>query len=791
MEEKKCKHCELKILDKNMIASGFCCVGCENAYKIINEFGFKNYYDVRINQKDVRNLKPEDEIIDFENFVKEKENNVFEIFLAIDGLHCGACVWLIESILRKQENVIFARVNLTSKYLKLRFTGARKDGQKLIELISKIGYKLFPFDEKILAQKDKIYNDDLIKSLAVAGFGAGNIMLFSIAVWFYDASETGEKMRDFLHLFSSLIALPCIIYSSRIFFYSAFKAIKARRSNMDITISVAILLTCITSLVQSLRSAHHVYFDSAMMLCFFLLIGRYLDFKARKKSFDASLEFSFLNANYARILEGKTSKIIASKDVKEGMILIVSLGEKISADGILLDENCEIDNSIISGESLPKEVKKGQEIFAGAINLSSSVKILVTQNQEKSLISKIKEIIEESQNHKNKYVKIADNLSSYYTPVVHILAFLTFVFWYFFKNSGFEIAILNAISTLIITCPCALALAVPITQSLTISSLLKKAVLLKSGEALEKINKIDICIFDKTGSLTFGKPKITDFKCLNRELTKDEEEFYLKLASSISLKSKHPIAKTLANFYDKEIFDIEVFEEKGSGLKAFYQSKEAKIGKIDFVDFSNKNLIEKIDISKQKVFLSYNDDLLVFYLEDVVKDDAFEVVKKLKSIFKNIILLSGDEKNIVEKIASQLEIQDYFYEKNPIQKAEIIKDLQEKNYKIMMIGDGINDTASLSLADISISFLNGANIAQNKSDIIIQNQKLTPIFSFITIAKKSLKLIKQNLALALIYNIFAIPFAFFGFVTPLFAALAMSLSSLVVVLNSLRILKKT
>lgn len=791
MSEKYCKHCGSKIIDEKFLDSDFCCFGCENAYEIIKNNGLDNYYKFKIDNPKIRNLKPEEnEIVAIEEFILSHQN-YHEVFLAIDGLHCAACVWLIETILKKEKNVILARINLSKKYLKLRWRGDKIDGQNFINLISKIGYKLFPFDEELLEKEEKKYNNQLVKSLAVAGFGTGNLMMISIILWFYDVDEIGVVTRNFLNYLSALIAVPTIIYSSQIFFKSAFNALKNKRSNMDIAISVAISLTCFTSFIQSFNSAQHIYFDSAIMLCFFLLIGKYLEFKAKKKSFDASKDFTFASSNYARIIDDNNNvKIINSKDVKIGMTIMVAMGEKVSNDGFLLDDEATLDNSLISGESKEQKIKKGQEILSGAINLGENIKIKVTKNQRNSLISQIKEIIEIAENHKNKYVRLADKLSYYYTPAVHLIALTAFIYWYFFNNYAISNSLLIAISVLIITCPCALALAVPIAQSLTISKLLKQSILLKSGNALEKIKNVKTIIFDKTGSLTLGSPKISKIDFLNKNLTISEQEKIIKIASSLAFKSSHPVSKAISELNQNVIFDLEISEKKGFGLESNFENKEIKLGSSKIIGEKLTKYQDKIDNDKQKCYFLFGDEIVIFYFSDILKNDAKKVIAELKKQNKEIILLSGDEKKIVQNVANSLNIEKYFYEKNPIEKTEILSQFQSENTNIIMVGDGINDSGCLAMADISISFLNASNIAQNNSDIIVQTKNLQPILDFFATSKKSLAIIKQNLFFALCYNILAVPFAFFGFITPLVAAISMSSSSLIVVLNSLRIIKK-
>lgn len=764
-----CQHCELEITDLALKEEGFCCQGCKAAFAVISGLGLKNYYQMRLTNPEVRNIRPENfEELDLRNFAVKKDG-IWEVLLAVDGLHCAACVWLIEMVLKKCENVRLARVNLTKKYLKLRFVGEIEDGVELVDKVRGLGYRLLPFDAEVLAEEERKYNNELVKSLAVAGFGAGNIMLFSIALWFY-GDAMGAAMRGFLHYFSALIAVPAIIYSSRVFFYSAFKALRARRGNMDVAIAVALFLTLSISFFEVFQGADHVYFDSAMMLCFFLLIGRYLDFKVRKKAFDVGREFSLLNANYARIIdENGAVKVIAAKNLQKNMVLQVALGEKVAVDAVLLDEEAQIDNSIVSGESLPKKIRKGEVIFAGAINLGQNITLKVVKKPEESLIAQIRDVVEEIENHKGKYVNLADKLARFYVPAVHFLALFSFVFWYFWREVGFDEAILSGVTVLIITCPCALALAVPITQSLLISMLMKKGIVVKNGEAIEKIAEIEKFVFDKTGTLTLGRPVLQDFRGDKR---------LFKVAASMARKSLHPLSLALVARYDGgDFFDLEVTEIAGKGLVSELEGQEVKLGSGDFVGVDEKSEFSTL-------FLRISDEIAAFYFEDKVKNDAGEMLAGLAG---EAILLSGDNAGVVRKIAEKLGISEFYFQKNPLEKIAVAKAM---NCKIAAFGDGVNDAGLLALGHVSFSFLKGSNLTKNVADVIINSQKLMPILEFIKLSKKAVLLMKQNLFLALIYNLIALPFAFLGMVTPLFAALAMSFSSILVTLNSMRILKK-
>lgn len=832
---KTCLHCGN---DTKNLAEDFCCNGCAAAYKIINKLGFKNYYNLRKIDEKERKIKPENEDrIDLKEFVKKEKDDCFSISLIVQGIHCAACVWLIESILKKQENIVKARINLSRKSLFLMWkedkvsnqiknnnqfyassdksnevynsssienisqakaenliTDPREEINKIAQIIFDIGYKLLPFDEEIIAKEEKKYDDSILKALAIAGFGAGNIMFFSIALWIYGVENLGLATKNLLHFFSTIIAIPVIIYSSRPFFSSAFKSIKAGYPNMDLAISIAIFLATIVSLLESLRQKEFIYFDSAVMLLFFLLIGRYLDMKARKKAFSIATEFAVLSSSFGRIEDDGKIKILPVKEIRKDMILVVAAGEKIAADGIVISGESEVDASVINGESIAKKIMPKDQVFAGMINLESPLKIKVTAVSSDSLIAKIITLSEEIENNKNHYVRIADRLSKFYTPAVHLIAFVTFCLWYFYFKSGWENSLMNATAVLIITCPCALALAIPIVQTIAISGFIKKGILVKSGEALEKLREIDIVIFDKTGSLTLGKPQLTDIFILknNQKFTLDEKEklFYLKLAASLSSKSKHPISLAINKFYEGNLEDLIITENKGFGLSSEFEGKIVKLGRKDFCEVKNDLSFNSLKEENHLLaFMKFGDEELVFLFSDQIKEDAKLVVENLVKMGKEIILLSGDIETNVKNVANKMAIKKYYFEQTPLSKAEFLQNLKSQNHKILMVGDGINDAPSLAASDVSISFVEAADISQNIADIVIQGKKLQPVIHVINSSNRAILLMKQNLLIALIYNLIALPFAIFGYVVPLIAAFAMSSSSLLVLFNSLRMNK--
>ncbi len=778
---KQCLHCNEKSYDDD-----FCCLGCKTAYKIINNLGFNKYYQLK-NNNQAGLIRPDlEKQINITNFAIQNDDQTFHIDLAIQGLHCAACVWLIENILKRNSDVITARINLTQKTLLLKWRGDLDNFYKITKIIQEIGYKLLPLDPKIIDEAEKKYDRSLFSSLAVAGFGAGNLMLLSFALWFASSQEMGHYTRNLLHFFSSLIAIPIIIYAGQPFFKSAIKSLKAGYPNMDLVITVAIILTTIASLIKTFLGSEHIYFDSAVMLIFFLLIGRFLEQKVRKKAFATANEFTLLNAGFGRVEINKKIEILPIKNLKKDMILLVAVGEKIAADGQIIEGSSAIDNSIINGESQAQNVKTGDKVFAGTINLGNPIKVIITAESNQSLLSKIIELTQNIDYKKNTYIKIADKLAKFYIPITHFLAFITFFYWFFYSKSSLDQAFGNSIAVLIITCPCALALAIPIVQTILTSKMLKKGVIIKSGQAIEKLPKISTIIFDKTGSITIGKPVLQNIFVVNgnKSLKAKDHQKYLQIAASLCKNSNHPLSKAIMNSYKGKIIDIKVREKKGLGLIGSFNNQKIYLGKAEFCKI--KDFEEINDNSNLIFYMNYGSQKLVFTFSDDIKLDAISSINILKKLNKKIILLSGDNQKNVKKIAEKLKITEFYSNQSPIDKANFLKKLQAKNEAFLMVGDGINDAPSLAMADISLSFNQASDLAQNVSDIIIQGQKLMPIIDLLLSCEKSVKIMKQNLAISLFYNSIAIPFAMMGYVVPLFAALAMSSSSILVLLNSLR-----
>ena len=708
----------------------------------------------------------------FSIFADQDVDDGYSLTLSIENIHCASCVQRVEMALKEHKEVLSARVNMSTERLTYSWRGAKSFGDFLANKVIDLGYGLKPFGESVEGNS-KGQEKTLLRCLAVAGFAMGNLMMISIGLWSEEVEFMGVATQDFLHWISVIIALPAIIYSGRPFFFSSINALKKRHANMDVPISLAIILASMMSLFETINHGEHIYFDSAVMLLFFLLIGRYLDIRAKGKAKESAKALLAKLHGTATVLLHSKRHNIPIRDIKEGMTILIAPGESIPVDGVVLKGVSEVDMSLITGETIPNLVNKGDAVFAGTINIASAFQLTASKASQESLLGEIVTLMERSERSKSRFVRIADKAASIYTPTVHVMALLTFLGWLVFGQT-WQLALLNAVTVLIITCPCALGLAVPVAQVLAGSRLFKSGILLKSGDALEKLAGIDTVILDKTGTLTLGRPELID---------KDYKESHLQIAASLAVNSKHPLSQAISMAYSGELLGVNNIEEfPGFGIQAFVGDNEVKLGRRQWCGNENDKETDEIEL-----WLSINNEKVCFKFIDVLRKDAKDTVKYFQNVGYKVILLSGDSNKIVSNIAKKVGITDYYGEVSPIDKCEYIEKLKKKGSKILMVGDGLNDAPSLSLADVSMSPSSAIDITQNTADIVFQGIVLRPIIKTIVVAKQAKKIIIENFMLAIFYNMIAIPFAVLGYVTPLIAAIAMSSSSLVVILNSFRL----
>jgi Cu2+-exporting ATPase len=619
------------------------------------------------------------------------------------------------------------------------------------------------------AQEDREARE-LLRCLAIAGFAAANVMLLSVAIWSGHDGSMGDATRTLFHWLSAAIAIPAVAFAGQPFFRSAFKALKAGRTNMDVPISIGVTLACVVSLHETWIGAEHAFFDSAITLLFFLLIGRTLDRQARGRARRAVQALLALSSGSAHVLAADGTAIPRRADqLAPGDVLLVAAGERLAADGTVIDGPSSLDASLISGESLPVPTRAGTKVVAGMVNLGAALRVHVTAAGERTVLAEIVRLVEAAEHSRSKFVTIADRVARAYAPVVHLTALLTFLGWVLLAGLAWDRALLVATAVLIITCPCALALAVPVVQVVASTRLMRRGVLLLSPTALERLAEIDHVVFDKTGTLTLGRPELVS--SIDRET--------LQLAAGIAANSRHPLAKALQRAVPDAPAAAGVVEHRGLGL----QMGDTRLGSAGFCDVACRH-----DDGHSELWLARPGQAPVrFAFADRLRPDAAATLAALRRDGLSVELLSGDRTAAVAAIACEAKVAPWQAETSPAGKAMRLADLARTGKRVLMVGDGLNDAPALAAAHASMSPATAAEATQNAADAVFQGDALMPVVETLRVARQASRLVRQNLALALLYNLAAVPLAIAGFVTPLIAAVAMSSSSLLVISNALRV----
>ena len=770
-----CAHCGAEIGPASDAGPDFCCKGCQGAYALVRGLGLDSYYQRRSLDPAVRPLRPDDEggPMDYSPHVKVGEDGSHSLYLMVEGMHCAACVWLIESLLARQPGVEAARLNMTTRRLVIRWRPEVTNANAIIAPVTAIGYHLLPYDPARLGKEAERQEKELLRAMAVAGFAAGNVMLFSVSVWAGDGGSMDFATRQLFHWISALIALPAVLYCVRPFARSAITALAAKRTNMDVPITIGVTLASAMSLWETMHGGQHAYFDAAISLLFFLLIGRYLDSRARGRARSAAEHLLSLGATAVTVLEADGSRrLLPSEQVQVGMTVLVSAGERIGADGTVIDGQSELDTSLLTGETVPTDIAPGGAVFAGTLNLSGALRMTVTAVGEHTLLSEIVRMMEVAEQGRAKYVAVADRVARYYAPVVHIMGLSTFLGWEIFTNTPWQEALLYAVSVLIITCPCALALAVPVVQVVASGRLLRQGILIKSATAQERLSQVDTIVFDKTGTLTEGRPELIT------GVGYGEDD--LRLAASIAAASKHPVARAICRALPGVPVAEGVREVPGCGL----EWGEVKLGGRRWLGLPD----DQAEATGPELFLSRpGQEPVRFTFADRPRIDAAEVVGKLKKRGFRIELLSGDRAATVARVADELGIKVWKAGCSPSDKYARLAELAAQGHRVLMVGDGLNDAPALASAHVSMSPSSAVDVSQTAADIVFQGHRLAPVLESLAVSFKAGTLVKQNFALALGYNMFTIPMAVMGMVTPLIAAIAMSTSSVIVITNALRL----
>ena len=692
--------------------------------------------------------------------------------LSLPTIHCAGCISSVERALSAIPGVASARVNLTLKRASIE-AGPGVTATDLIGGLKAAGFEAHELDaEALAATETDPQGRDLLMRLAVAFFANMNVMLLSVAIW----SGAEDATRDLFHWISGAIAIPTVIFSGRPFYASAWSALSVRRLNMDVPISLAIILAVALSLWETALSGHHAYFDAALSLVFFLLLGRYLDHRTRASARSAASELAALDVPTAVRLRDGVEETVRAASLAIGDTVLVRPGGRIPVDGTLVAGETEIDRSVMTGETLPAHAAPGDAVHAGEVNLTGPIELAVTAAGQDTALSRIADLVAAAEAGRANYSGLADRAARAYAPVVHLMALGAFLVWMWISGGDTRLALNIAVATLIITCPCAMGLAVPAVTAVASGRLFRRGTLIKSGTALERMAEIDTVVFDKTGTLTLGAPTATD---LDRH---DPET--LAAALALAVQSDHPLARALTTGIAARNIAAarveEVRERPGQGIEGRVGGTPIRLGRAAWVGAAPRE--------GTGTYLRIGAAAPVaFAFRDAPRPGAEEAVTGLTARGLRVLLLSGDAEPAVAGFAARLGIPEHHAAMSPEDKAAFLADLARNGRTVLMVGDGLNDTAALAAAHVSASPASALEAARAASDIVLTGESLGDLPLILDVAVSAQKRIRENFVISTVYNVIAVPIALVGLATPLAAALAMSASSLSVSLNAMRV----
>lgn len=776
---------------------GMCCYGCQAVAKQIIEFGLNDYYRHRTRLADKpQSLIPESlkNLNVFNNpqvqsgFVSQNDDSSKEAKLIIEGISCPACVWLIESRISKLEGVVQVNVNYSTQRCRINW---REDAVALSDILAAIlqlGYKALPYNQK---QHEQLYENERKSQLiriGIAGLFGMQVMMIAIALYFGEASGIENTYKIFFYWVSLLLTLPVILFSGRVLFTGAYRDIKNKHPGMDIPITLGISIALVSSIWTTIHQTGHVYYDSIVMFVFFILGGRYFEFMSRKKSIAHLDKITSLLPAYATRInnQGDTETVELSR-LNIGDKILAKPGEVIAVDGEVMEGHSSVNESIITGESLPVSKSAGMNVIGGSTNIESPLTIEIKNVGEKTVLSNIARIIDKASQHKTTTVLLADKIVSLFIICVLLIATLVAFYWYQHDQTQW-LAI--TISVLVVSCPCALSLATPTAMSSAATTLMQYGIAIINNNAIELLTKTNCFVFDKTGTLTEGVLELEHIDIHNVDYTQKD---ILQIAAGLESASEHPLAKAI----NKAAANIKINKAKhiqnypGQGIVGKVDQADWFIGTEKFIKErcpEEFNLEENSSSSLRKVILANSTSIVAsFYFTDPVRSNSRTLIEYLKQEGYKIALMSGDHPSVVEQIAHELEIDDYQAELKPEDKLRNIARLQEQGLQVCMIGDGINDAPAFAQADIAIAMTEASDLTKLNADMLLLNHKIETLITMLKIANKTNRTIRINFTWAISYNLIALPFAIVGFLAPWMAALGMSLSSLVVIINATRI----
>ncbi len=794
----RCKHCLSEIKKGSEIVQEiegkelyFCCSSCAAIYRILHNEGLDEFYERRTGWSPG---PPQEGTVEpelFYPYIKGPEGSK-EIDITISGIRCASCIWLIEHFLKKDPSVLDIRINYATHRARIKWDDRRLSLEALLNRIRSIGYTPRPglyseYQEELEKQKR-----DLLIRFGTSCFFSMQLMLYSVALYagYFQGIEPLYK-RAFQFIAWAL-ATPVLFYGGAPFIKNSLSGLKQKSINMDFLILLGSGSAYLYSIAM-LFTGREVFFDTSSMIITLILLGRFLEASARKKAGESLQRLIELRPNNARVIDEQGSAtLIPAETVTTGKRVLIHAGEKIPLDGVVLEGQAEVDESMLTGESRPVKKKPEDEVFAGTLNLNGRLVVKVSKPLKESLLSQIIDAVEEAQSRKAPVQGIADRVVGWFVPAVLTLSILTFFYW-FMKTHTPERAIMNAISILVVACPCALGIATPLAILIGSLRASSKGILIKGGDILEQAARADTLFIDKTGTLTEGRPSVTDIRALT------DRESLIKLSCVAERPSGHSIGEAILKLCKDRTTEPEEFSViTGRGISAVVEGKEVLIGNRALMEANGIPLDGEIlhyerrlsSQGKTVVYVAIQGELSgIFGVVDYLKPDARATIRSIKDRGIETVMLTGDSSDVAAYIAKEAEIDRVFAELNPLEKAEKIKEAKSRGKTTLMAGDGINDAPSLTEADVGVAVGRATDVALESADVLLMKKELKALSELVDISRSTLKIIKQNLFWAFSYNLIAIPLAVSGMLHPIVSAASMAISSLVVVSNSLRLLR--
>ncbi len=797
MAQISCTHCNLSFDESVMITEkendktlNFCCKGCQGVYHLLNSEGLGTFYDKLGNttlQPATNTVSNDLEKFDLEGFekkyIKKTEDKLSQIHLVIEGIHCSACVWLNEKVLHKTDGIIEASINYTNNKAKIVWDPDEIKLSQIIQVIRSIGYNAYPYDPSLQEDRANKTKKAYYSRILVAVFGSMNIMWIAIAHYAGYFTGIQQSFKDILNVAEFILATPVLFYSGWVFFKGAYFGFKNRVVNMDTLVASGATFAYIYSIYAMTTQHGEVYFDSVVMIITFVLVGKYLEVLSKKQAVDTLDGIMGSTPTEVTVLKNGVKSLVSTENITVGDIIELKPGEKIVIDGKIKSGKGSFDESSLTGESNALYKEKGDEVLSGSICLDSVIHYEASRDVSGSLLTSIVNLLEESITKKPHIEQLANTISGYFSNVILVISLLSFAGWYFI-GGNFEVALITAISVIVIACPCALGLATPMATLVGISIAASRGILFKEATFLETMAKSTLLALDKTGTITEGKPSVVKAELF--------ENFNPHLLLALVNTSNHPISKSLVRYVKEnnsslktlQLENIRTIEAKG--IEATYNGKSVIGGN----DLLLKDIGIEVDSnSDNSLFFFVEDNKLLarFELADSIREGAKEAIENIQNLGIEVVMLTGDHKQSANRVANVVGISKIHSKLLPHDKSALIEEFQKNGEVVVMVGDGINDAIALAQSNIAIAMGQGADVAIDISDVVLLDEKPQSIFEAYKISRRTYKAIKENLGFSLLYNIITVPLAVAGFVTPLIAALSMSLSSLIVVGNSMRI----